>query len=58
MTTIRILLRDFSDFENALAAEIAAFHEWQNEIQVETDVVTIHELYDGIFHQGGFRDGR
>jgi multiple sugar transport system substrate-binding protein len=58
MTTIRILLRDFSDFENALAAEIAAFHEAQTEIRVETDVVTIHELYDGIFHQGGFRDGR
>ncbi|MGC2618954.1 MAG: extracellular solute-binding protein [Acidobacteriaceae bacterium] len=58
MTTIRILLRDFSDFENALAAEIAAFHAAQTEIRVETDVVTIHELYDGIFREGGFREGR
>ena len=58
MTTIRILLRDFSDFENALAAEIAAFHAAQSEIRVETEVVTIHELYEGIFKAGGFRDGR
>jgi multiple sugar transport system substrate-binding protein len=58
MKTIRILLRDFSDFERALEAEIAAFHAAQPEIRVEPEVVTIHGLYDEIFRQGGFRDGR
>jgi multiple sugar transport system substrate-binding protein len=58
MTTVRILLRDFSDFENALAAEIAAFHRAQNEIRVEPDVVTLHQLYDAWFSPGGMRDSR
>lgn len=58
MTTVRILLRDFSDFENALAAEIAAFHRAQDEIRVEPEVVTLHQLYDAWFSPGGMRDGR
>jgi multiple sugar transport system substrate-binding protein len=58
MTTVRILLRDFSDFENALAAEIAAFHRTQSEIRVKPEVVTLHQLYDGWFSPGGMREGR
>jgi multiple sugar transport system substrate-binding protein len=58
MTIVRILLRDFSDFENALAAEIAAFHQAQSEIRVEPDVVTLHQLRDAWVSPGGMRDGR
>ena len=58
MTTLRILLRDFSDFENAMAAEIAAFHRAQSEIRVEAEVVTLHQLYDGWFSAHGMREGR
>jgi multiple sugar transport system substrate-binding protein len=58
MTTIRILLRDFSDFESALAAEIAAFHRAQSEIRVEPEVVTLHQLYAAWFSPGGLREGR
>jgi multiple sugar transport system substrate-binding protein len=58
MTTVRILLRDFSDFENALAAEIAAFHQTQSEIRVEPEVVTLHQLYAAWFPPGGMREGR
>ncbi len=55
---VKLLLRDFSDFESALAAEIEAFHAEQAEIRVDAEVVGIHELYDGLFRQGGLRDGR
>jgi multiple sugar transport system substrate-binding protein len=58
MTTVRILLRDFSDFENALAAEIAAFHRAQSDIRVEPEVVTLHQLHDAWFLPGGMRSGR
>lgn len=58
MTTVRIVLRDFSDFEDALAAEIAAFHRAQGEIRVEPEVVTLHQLYSRWFSPGGMRDGR
>jgi multiple sugar transport system substrate-binding protein len=58
MTTVRILLRDYSDFENALAAEIAAFHGAQTGIRVEPEVVTLHDLYGAWFSPGGMREGR
>ena len=58
MKTIYILLRDFSDFENAVAADIAAFHRAQNDIRVEAEVVTLHQLYDAWFSPRGMRDGR
>ncbi|HTV14135.1 MAG TPA: extracellular solute-binding protein [Acidobacteriaceae bacterium] len=58
MTTIRLLVRDFSDFENAVAAEVAAFHRAQNEIRVVPEVVTLHQLYDVWFGAGGMREGR
>jgi multiple sugar transport system substrate-binding protein len=58
MTTLRIVLRDFSDFENALAAEIAAFHRAQKEIRVEPEVVTLHQLREAWFSSGGMRAGR
>jgi multiple sugar transport system substrate-binding protein len=57
-TLVKLLLRDFSDFENALAAEIDAFHRGQSAIRVEPQVVTIHALYDELFRRGGMRDGR
>lgn len=55
---VKLLLRDFSDFERALAAEIEAFHAAQSEIRLDAEVVGIHELYDGLFRHGGLRDGR
>ena len=57
MTTLKLLLRDFADFESALGAEIDAFHREQPEIRVEARSVGIHELYDELFRQGGLRDG-
>jgi multiple sugar transport system substrate-binding protein len=57
-TPVRLLLRDFSDFESALSAEIDAFHRERPDIRIEPEVVTIHALYDELFRRGGLRDGR
>ena len=55
---IRILLRDFSDFEQALAAEIEAFHRSQAKMRVDAQTVTLHELHEELFVRGGLREGR
>ena len=58
MTTVKLLLRDFADFESAMRAEIEAFHREQADVRVEARAVGIHELYDELFRQGGLREGR
>ncbi len=58
MTTLRIVLRNYADFENALGEQARLFESAHPGIQVELDSVGIHELHQSAIAEGGLRDGR
>lgn len=58
MTTLRIALRNYKDFENALEEEARLFEANHPDIRVELVSVGIHELYESALRKGGLREGR
>ncbi|MGB7546868.1 MAG: extracellular solute-binding protein [Terracidiphilus sp.] len=58
MTTLRITLRKYADFENALDEEARLFEALHPGSQVELVSTGIHELHNSTIAKGGLRDGR
>jgi multiple sugar transport system substrate-binding protein len=58
MTILRIALRNYKDFEDALAEEARLFEEMHSDVRVELASVSIHELYRSTLTEGGLREGR
>jgi multiple sugar transport system substrate-binding protein len=57
MTTLRVLLRNYQDFESALEEEARRFEAAHPDIRVEFVSVGIHELYDKALTNGGLQRG-
>ena len=57
MTTLRIALRNYKDFENALEEEARLFEGLHPGIRVELVSAGIHELYRSVLTEGGLREG-
>jgi multiple sugar transport system substrate-binding protein len=57
MITLRIALRNYSDFENALTEEARLFEAHHPGVKVEFVSIGIHELYKSSITDGGLRDG-
>lgn len=58
MTTLRVALREFADFENALAAEIAQYRGVRPEVSVEAVAMELPALYRELYTSGGLRSGK
>lgn len=58
MTTLRIALRNYADFENALGEEARLFEGLHSGVHVELVPTGIHELHRSAIAEGGLRDGR
>lgn len=57
MRTLRVVHRNYRDFENALAEEARRFEASHAGVAVELVSVGIHELYESALRDGGLRDG-
>jgi multiple sugar transport system substrate-binding protein len=57
VTTLRIALRNYEDFENALAEEASLFESLYSGVQVELVSTGIHELYASAIAGVGLRQG-
>lgn len=57
MTTLRIALRNYADFENALTEEAQLFEAAHPGVRVELVSVGIHELHQRALGDGGLRTG-
>lgn len=57
MTTLRIAIRNYVDFENALDEEVRLFEEANPGVRVELVSVGIHELHRSAITEGGLREG-
>lgn len=58
MTQLRIALRNYADFENALEEQARLFEHRHSDVKVELVSVGIHELHREALTSGGLRDGR
>ena len=58
MITLRILLRNYVDFERALEEEARLFEAAHPSVRVELVSLGIHELYQNAIGAGGLRQGR
>jgi multiple sugar transport system substrate-binding protein len=58
MSTLRIALRNYADFEKALTEEARLFESSHPGTKVELISVGIHELYKSAITDGGLHDGR
>ncbi len=58
MSPLRILLRNYADFENALTEEARLFEAHHPGTKIELVSVGIHELYKSAITDGGLRDGQ
>jgi multiple sugar transport system substrate-binding protein len=58
MSSLRIVLRNYADFENALTEETRLFEARHPGTKIELVSVGIHELHDLAITEGGLRDGR
>ena len=58
MTSLRIALRNYADFENALSEQARRFESLQPGVRVELVSVGIHGLHADAIAEGGLRDGR
>ncbi len=58
MTTLRIALRNYADFEHALGEEARLFEAAHAGVRVELVSVGIHELHRAALAEGGLREGR
>lgn len=56
-TRLRIAVREFSDFENALAEEIEMYRKQHPEIEFEAVPLDLHKLHGEMFENGGLRNG-
>ncbi|HEU4982830.1 MAG TPA: extracellular solute-binding protein [Acidobacteriaceae bacterium] len=56
-TRLRIAVREFSDFENALAEQIALFREGHPEVEFEAVPLDLHALHAELFEKDGLRSG-
>jgi multiple sugar transport system substrate-binding protein len=56
-TRLRIAVREFSDFENALAEEIALYRRQQPDVEFEPVPLDLHKLYAELFEKHGLRNG-
>jgi multiple sugar transport system substrate-binding protein len=57
MTSLRIALRNYSDFEHALKEEAHLFESRHPGTKIELISVGIHELYKSAITEGGLHDG-
>jgi multiple sugar transport system substrate-binding protein len=57
MTTLRIAIRNYSDFVNAMDEEARLFEALHPGTKVEVESVGIHELHKSAITDGGLRDG-
>jgi multiple sugar transport system substrate-binding protein len=57
MTTLRIALRNYADFENALGEQARLFEAQTPGVSVELVSLRIHDLYNSALNQCGLRDG-
>lgn len=58
MTTLRIILRNYSDFVSALEEEARLFEAAHAGTTIELVTVGIHELHQAAIADGGLREGR
>lgn len=58
MITLRVALREFVDFENALAAQVTAFRNSHPGVDVEIVPMDLGTLYRELFTDGGLRSGK
>ena len=58
MTTLRIALRNYNDFGNALGEQARLFNASHPDITVQLVSLGIHELYQSALNEGGLRNGR
>jgi multiple sugar transport system substrate-binding protein len=58
MSNLRIVIRNYADFENALTEEARLFEAHHPGTKIELVSVGIHELYKSTVTEGGLRDGR
>jgi len=58
MKKLRIALRNYKDFENALEEEAQLFEAMHADARVELISLGIHELYRAALTEGGMREGR
>jgi multiple sugar transport system substrate-binding protein len=56
-TRLRIAVREFTDFENALAEEIAIYRDQHPEVEFEAVPLDLHKLHGEMFEKNGLRDG-
>jgi multiple sugar transport system substrate-binding protein len=56
-TSLRIAVREFSDFENALAEQIALYRELHPEVEIEAVPLDLHTLHAELFEKNGLRSG-
>jgi multiple sugar transport system substrate-binding protein len=56
-TRLRIAVREFVDFENALAEEIAIYREQHPEIEFEAVPLDLHKLHGEMFEKNRLRNG-
>jgi len=58
MSSLRIVLRNYADFENALTEQARLFEAHHPGTKIELISVGIHELYQSAIAEGGLHDGR
>jgi multiple sugar transport system substrate-binding protein len=56
-TLLRIAVREFADFENALAEEIAIYCAQHPEVEFEAVPLDLHKLHGEMFEKNGLRSG-
>jgi multiple sugar transport system substrate-binding protein len=56
-TRLRIAVREFADFENALAEEIAIYREQHPEVEFEAVALDLNKLHSEMFEKDGLRSG-
>lgn len=54
---LRIAVREFSDFENALADQIALYRKAHPEVEFEAVPLDLHALHGELFEKNGLRSG-
>lgn len=58
MTTLRIAIRNYVDFENALGEEAQSFQNQNPGVQIEIVSIGIKELHTAALANGGLREGK
>ncbi len=56
-TRLRVAVREFADFENALAEQITLYREHHPEVEIEAVALDLHKLRGEMFDKNGLRSG-